>query len=339
MPGAPLPKPSTHSERSMNNDGLNHPQSPGSLAGQLEGPPAGDPLIVYRCIDCGKARSIDFHLAHPVRLGEEPNANCCKVCLQRRLSGALQSCPIHGNNLFRPRDKGRYRRHFCAACGVVRSSSYHDTHPIEKDEIPPESYCSGCRSMAVENSGGERTQEPPAKENSTSSESESPTRVRSSTQVGYNFPIHAHKINNKEYRHRPPTNDSRPESKPTTRKNIMTPNVMPLSDARTFAAICQLARGLLPMGMDPARICRTQTVLAVFLRWVHPIRIELNPFQRTPTVSHSSSKENLLLLLWRSVLLILLSELSVAYLKTYRSTTKGTPAAPRAQPQIRSKVW
>lgn len=87
------------------------------------------------CYKCGKLRSDKIQERHPLKEGQKMQPNWCGKC---RIHGEL-----HGRTLVFDG-----QRHYCWGCGIVRSRTYHDDNPIEKDEVSMPNYCKPCREIS-----------------------------------------------------------------------------------------------------------------------------------------------------------------------------------------------
>lgn len=84
------------------------------------------------CYKCGKLRSDRIQERHPLKEGQKMQPNWCGKC---RVHGEL-----HGRALVFDG-----QRHYCWGCGIVRSRTYHNDNPIEKNEMSTPNYCKPCR--------------------------------------------------------------------------------------------------------------------------------------------------------------------------------------------------
>ncbi|KAH8883999.1 hypothetical protein GQ53DRAFT_830195 [Thozetella sp. PMI_491] len=98
------------------------------------------------CILCGSPRSERYVQDHPVKPGAAPRPSICRHCRRRaHKTDRPDSLPRVWDRLL----EDPYMRFWCVRCGTVRSSSYHNDHPVGGRQ-PTIIICGRCEKIKCE---------------------------------------------------------------------------------------------------------------------------------------------------------------------------------------------
>lgn len=106
-----------------------------------------DPGIPY-CFSCGVMRGERYLESHESEDDEMPKPSICTTCIEQAYIAHDQSVFDRANLVVPIGEYTDPMQHFCVGCGDLRSSMYHDHHPVSarREHVP--SICAACSTQA-----------------------------------------------------------------------------------------------------------------------------------------------------------------------------------------------